>query len=838
MRVSCGAKILTIITALGWSFSGAAAQTTATTTPPTKTTATIEEKSAGWERHDGFVPYYWDAGAGKVWIEISRWNEDFLYIASLATGLGSNPVGLDRSQIGGGRVVRFQRVGPKALLIQRNLRYRAVTENTDEKRAVAESFAESVLWGAEVAAETNGTVLVDATEFLLRDAVDVVGRLQRANQGGYSLDRSRSAIYLERTKAFPDNTEFEATLTFSTARGGRLVSEVTPAPEAVTLREHQSFVKLPDLDYQTRVFDPRSSSYGITFADYATPLDQPLEKRFIARHRLRKKDPNAAFSDPVEPIVYYLDRGAPEPVRSALLEGARWWNQAFEAAGYRNAFQVELLPEGADPMDVRYNVIQWVHRSTRGWSYGSSVLDPRTGEILKGHVLLGSLRVRQDRLILEGLQPVFNASSAGCGMGGGLEASYLAQFDPNRSPIDVSLARIRQLAAHEVGHTLGFAHNFAASANDRASVMDYPAPLVKVASDGSLDLSDAYAVGIGAWDKIAVRFAYSDFAPGTDERAALQGIISEAASKGLLFLTDEDARPLGSAQPLASLWDNGADPIQALRDVMNVRRSALARFGEANIPVGAPMSDLENTLVPLYLYHRYQTEATVKMLGGVFYQYKLRGDSLPNQSLAPPQKQREALAAVLETLSPSELALSESILGLVHPLAFGYDDSRERFPSHTGQVFDPLAAADTAADITLSALLDPERAARLEVFHARNPENPGLGEVIDAIVAATWRAPHPGSEWVTAVGRVIQDVTVARLMELAGNEKADGGVRTTTLAKLRSLAQFLGTRENRGGLDGSHAAETRRHIESFLNRPYPPYKGTDQLEAPPGSPIG
>ncbi len=834
MRVSCGAKILTIVIALGWSFPGVAAQTT----PPTKTLGTIEEKSAGWEKHDGFIPYYWDAGAGKVWIEISRWDEDFLYIASLATGLGSNPVGLDRSQIGGGRVVRFQRVGPKVLLVQRNLRYRAVTDDADEKRAVAESFAESVLWGAEVAAETNGTVLVDATEFLLRDAVDVIGRLQRANQGSYSLDRGRSAIYLDRTKAFPDNTEFEATLTFSTARGGRLVSEVTPSAEAVSLREHQSFVKLPDLDYQTRVFDPRSSSYGITFADYATPLSEPLDKRWIARHRLRKKDPGAAISDPVEPIVYYLDRGAPEPVRSALLEGARWWNQAFEAAGYRDAFQVELLPEGADPMDIRYNVIQWVHRSTRGWSYGSSVLDPRTGEILKGHVLLGSLRVRQDRLILESLQPVFNASIGNCGMGGGLEASYLAQFDPNLSPVDVALARIRQLAAHEVGHTLGFAHNFAASANDRASVMDYPAPLVQIAPDGSLDLGDAYAVGIGAWDKIAVRYAYSDFPAGTDEKAALEGILAEAAANGLLFLTDEDARPPGAAQPLASLWDNGADPIQALRDVMKVRRTALAQFGLSNIPVGAPMSDLENPLVPLYLYHRYQTEATVKMLGGVFYQYKVRGDSLPNQSVAPPQKQREALAAVLETVSPSELALSERTLELIHPLAFGYDDTRERFPSHTGQIFDPLAAASTAANLTLSALLDPERAARLEIFHARNPENPGLGEVIEAIVAATWRAPRPSSEWVTTVGRVIQDVTVARLIGLAGDERASSAVRATTSNKLRNLAEFLATRENRGGLDGSHAAETRRWIESFLDRPYPPYKPTDQLEPPPGSPIG
>lgn len=799
----------------------------------------IEQKTAGMTKQEGFFSFYWDKEKGRVWLEISRFEGEFLYVTSLATGLGSNPVGLDRTQLGDGRVVRFDRVGPRVLLVQPNLRYRALTDNSDERRAVEESFAQSVLWGAEIAAETGNRVLVDATSLIVSDAVDAAGRLQRSGQGDFKLDKMRSAVFLPRTKAFPDNTEFEATLTFAASRPGRLVSEVTPSADSVTVRQRHSFVRLPDSQYRPRLHDPRAASFGVTFADYAAPLDQPLEVRWIARHRLEKKDPASDVSEAVEPIVYYLDRGAPEPVRSALLEGARWWNEAFEAAGYRDAFRVELLPDGADALDVRYNVIQWVHRSTRGWSYGSSVTDPRTGEIIKGHVLLGSLRVRQDRMLFEGLSPVFASDSprAGCGLAPAPSAEYLAAFDPEVQPVEVALARIRQLAAHEVGHTLGFAHNFAASVNGRASVMDYPAPLAKATEQGDLDLSDAYAVGIGEWDKIAVRYAYTDF-PADDERQGLQAIIDEAISSNLLFLSDADARPPGAAHPLANLWDNGDDPVQALEEALRVRRIGLNRFGLGNVPLGRPLSELGDTLVPLYLHHRYQVEATGKMLGGVFYRYKLRGDNLPLQRPVPGQRQRRALDVLLRSLSPAELTLPDSLIPLLHPLPFGYRDERERFPSRTEPVFDPLAAARTAADLTLATLLQRERAARLIAQHTRDGDSPGLVEVIDRVLSATWGAASPPSRPEAAVARVVRDAALDRLIQLAGDVRASADVRSIASLKLRELGELLAGSTTAQGVDRAHSMEAQRRIQAFLDRPHPPAQNPEALQAPPGSPIG
>ncbi len=500
--------------------------------------ATIAERTAGMERRDGYFPFYWDAKAGKIWLEIpaGRLNTEFLYVNSLPAGLGSNDIGLDRGQLGGERIVRFERSGPRILLIQPNYDYRAISNDVAERRAVEQAFAQSALFGFEVAAEENGRILIDASAFFLRDAHNVVGTLRRTQQGTYRLEATRSAFYLDRTKNFPQNSEVEVTLTFTSDQPGRLVGTVAPSPDSVTLRQHHSFVELPGPGFTPRAHDPRAGFFGISYFDYATPIDQPIEKRFIARHRLAKKDPGAGRSEPVKPIIYYLDPGTPEPIRSALLDGARWWNQAFEAAGYINAFRVEMLPEDADPMDVRYNLIQWVHRSTRGWSYGSSVTDPRTGEIIKGQVSLGSLRVRQDFLIAEGL---------------------LAPYEGNKtsSPeaLAMALARLRQLSAHEVGHTLGISHNYISSVANRASVMDYPQPLAKLKADGSIDLSDAYATGIGEWDKVAIAYGYSDFAPGSDERAVLNKILTDAIARGLPFLSDQDARPPGSAHPATHL---------------------------------------------------------------------------------------------------------------------------------------------------------------------------------------------------------------------------------------------------------------------------------------------
>ena len=805
---------------------------------PDAAPASLSVKTAGMKHQAGFIPLDWDARTGKIYLEIPGLGPDgkgqeMLYLNSLPYGTGSNDLGLDRGQLSEGRVVRFQRSGPKVMLVQSNLAFRTSSTNPAEELAVRQSFPESILWGFSVAAESpDGTVLLDATDFLLNDAHGVTERLAQLKQGSYKVDLSRSAVVIDDTKAFPKNTEIESELTFTSdsPAHGSFVSDVSPDPHAMTLRERTSFIELPPPGFTPRLFNPRAGYFPVSWRDYTSPLGEPLDQKFISRHRLIKKDSRCTSNcEAVAPIQYYVDAGAPEPIRTALLEGARWWDEAFQAAGWaKGTFRVDILPDGADPMDIRYNIIQWTHRYTRGWSYGDAATDPRTGEIIKGNVTLGSLRGRQDFLIAEALlSPYKDASSAN---------------SADSPMLRMVLARIRQLSAHETGHTLGLAHNFAASTVAQGdSVMDYPHPYATVDATGNVDLSHAYASGIGAWDKVAIDYGYRQLAPITtpsQEEAALNTILSNADKAGQVFLTDEDARPQGSASPIAHLWDNGADPATELERVLTVRASALKNFGEAAIRPGTPMAQLEQTLVPLYLFHRYQTEAAIKEIGGLDYRYNLRGDGLPAPTVVSPAEQKKAIEAVLKTLSPETLTLPESLLAILPPVPPGYPRTHESFPSHTGLTFDPVAAAESAADLTLSGLLDPARAGRILEYHMRVSGAPSLRVMMENISSTVATRTEGGHTTSSEVMRAVEFRALEAMLSLAVNPEASSQARAIARWHIADLLkQWTTSPLPQDSAEAIHRTALIERIQEFERDPAK-FVPSKPIEAPPGMPIG
>jgi len=769
------------------------------------------------EHYKGYFDFYYSENEDKIYLEVDTLNTEFLYTHFLASGLGSNDIGLDRGQIGDGVVVKFIKSGNKLLLLQPNQEFRANTENELEKKSIEQAFAKSVLYGFPIKEIKGNVYLIDLTPFLLLDAHHVAERLKSKKEGNYKLDKTRNTLWLENTKAFPKNVEFEALLTFVGQPTGKNIRSIAPDASSISVIQHHSFVELPDTNYKPRVFDPRSGSYPMTYMDYATPIWEPIKKRFIYRHRLEKKDPNATKSEAVEPIIYYLDPGTPEPVRSALLEGASWWNQAFEAIGYTNGFQVKMLPADADPLDLRYNVIQWVHRSTRGWSYGGSISDPRTGEIIKGHVSLGSLRIRQDFLIAQAL----------------INKPFAERDDNYQKMLDMALARIRQLSAHEVGHTIGFAHNFAASTTGRSSVMDYPHPMLKL-ENGEVVFTEAYDTKIGDWDKVTVAYSYSDIPEGEEDRKFLSTLLDNAFKSGLRYISDRDARPQGGAHGLAHLWDNGKNASEELLNVLALRKQAIENFSADNIRDGEPYSVLEDVFAPLYFFHRYQTEAAVKLIGGLDYNYAVKGSDGLIVEVISKEKQEQALAAVLKTLDIKTLMIPEDKLKLFPPRAIGYERTRESFKSNVSVAFDALGAAATASDMTLRLLLHPERANRLIQQRAISDTNLELDQVLFDLIFKTFFA-KTNSDYEKEVQHTVQYSTLQYMLNLIASSKSTPQVKAIVNDNLDEL--MLELRDTKKGSENDFSKQLLREISDFRKDPSK-FKQKRTNKIPDGSPIG
>ncbi|MEJ1962141.1 MAG: zinc-dependent metalloprotease [Gammaproteobacteria bacterium] len=739
------------------------------------------------------LPVSVDAGKNRVLLTLPAADGEgvsgrYLFTQSIKTGLGSADVTIDRGMQGDTRVLAFRRMGGKVAVVFENPRYRASGDASVQKGATA-SFPFSTIALLDVVNEgKGGLVTVDATPLLLTDAMDLGGSLASSAKG-FRLSEKLSAVDPTSVKVFPRNIEMETLQTFVGDVPGNELNTIAPDGRAISFTVHSSFIALPEPGYVPRKWDTRSGSKYAQIYDFGTPLGAPMLTEYATRFRLEKIDAAAARSPVKKPIVFYIDPAAPEPIRSAVATGVRWWADAFDAAGFVDAFKVESLPPGVDPLDARYNVVNWASRQNRGWSYGNGVIDPRTGEIIKASIVLDALRARQNITIFEGL----------------VGTAHNDTGDSN-DPVRVALVRLSQLAAHEVGHGLGFVHNWRASVQDRASVMDYPGPKVAIIG-GQLDLGDAYATGIGPWDKFTVDWLYGQPTPGVDGDAEAKAKADAIYKAGFLFGTDTDGLAPDTPLPGVNMFTDGQDMPADLEHTRQVRRIALDHFGPQVLHAGEPLADLRRKFVPIWLFHRYSVPATGKLVGGVIYDYALAGQGRPLPTRVPAVQQLAAMDALVATLSERELTVPEPLAML---LSSGTSDrgdvqtTREVFKTAGTVVFDPLVAADVAAQITLDSLLAPSRLTRLHIQHGYDAGQPDVATLLDKL--------HPViSAHASPIARRISQRTLLAIAAAA----EDPDTPTEIAAELRGSLAGVGQTFARASGTGSDALWQRSMAQLF-----------------------
>ena len=658
-------------------------------------TPTIADFTKGMTRLGGFLPLYRQERDGALFIEIpASGSPDFLYQASLASGLGRRELSLDRGYSDATRLVTFRRFGGNVLLIQRNTNYFTPSAEFGSDHDSGYSFPDSVIAAFGIKAKDGGALLIDATDFFKRDRIGLAAILKSNKQGKYALDQNLSAVDSFSAKVSDEAIDVEAILNFTRSDANTtseekqekdLLSDVVADRNAILVREHYSLYKLADIGsspYKPRIFDPRAGYFDLTFNDLSQPPTESLRRSYIQRHLLIKTDPATTVSETKTPIVFYIDPSVPAELRPLVKEAVSWWNPAFEAAGFRNALRVEdVLPQNIDPLSIGVNVITWVPRMTRGWSYGTTVVDPRTGQILKALVRLDGMRLRADRLLFDALTIPYTDHP---------------DFAERKAALE---QRFKLLVAHEVGHTLGLRHQYIGSAQGNSSVMDYPFPNITLDADGIPRLRDVFPNAVGPWDKIMIQYGYQSFAPD-EEAARLRDLIDGAERQGFYWMTDDDA---DQADPFVQKWDFGADPVAALNTVLSIRKAALRRFSRAAIPANEPLATLQDALVPVYLLHQFAVKPVAAMLGGFTYRYSMRDQVMPEPVSS--EQQRQALHALLSTLDPVVLNPGNHVLELMSPRPSSYPATPESFSGSTGVIFDAVRPIENAASITMQEIL-------------------------------------------------------------------------------------------------------------------------------------